>query len=230
MTNPPLDTLFCYSSIIDSSLLCPICSDPFLDPVQTSCKHTFCRECITQWLFSTKTYEEESPYLNPEDRPNSPQAFKCPVCKEYTESLVLPEPELLESVDKLSVKCLACQLTMERKHFEHHYDVECQYRVLRCPYTGCSERAVRKEMENHKKACPAAKNGSINENHGGTASFLRRIKFDHDPAKRVSEVPSVTDSDFHDFKSGIFFEYFQGEFEKLPDFDLLAPSVCASRS
>ncbi|KAK9768341.1 hypothetical protein K7432_001074 [Basidiobolus ranarum] len=226
MTNPPLDTLYCYCSIIDSSLLCPICSDPFLDPVQTSCKHTFCRECITQWLFSTKTYEEENSYLYNGDRPNSPQAFKCPVCKDYSESLVLPEQDLIEDVDKLPVKCLACQITMERKHFERHYDVECQYRVLKCPYTGCSERAVRKELERHKKSCPAAKNGhgSTNENPSGTASFLRRIKFEHDPAKRASEVPSVTDSDFHEFKSGIFFEYYQGEFDQLPDFDSIVAS------
>ncbi|KAK9761684.1 hypothetical protein K7432_013227, partial [Basidiobolus ranarum] len=228
MTNPPLDTLYCYCSIIDSDLLCPICSDPFLDPVQTTCQHTFCRECITQWLISTKTYEEEGTYIysgedgsdSLYDESDTLPSFKCPVCKELCQNVDIPEPYLTENVDKLPVKCLACQITMQRKCFQEHYDVECQYRVLHCPFTGCSERVVRKELEHHKKSCPAAKNGH-NSIKGG--EFLR-IKFENDPSKRVSEVPSVTDSDFHDLKSGIFFEYYQGEFDTLPDFDSLTPS------
>ena len=33
-----------------NDLICSICTEVILDPVQTPCEHCFCKECITTWL------------------------------------------------------------------------------------------------------------------------------------------------------------------------------------
>ena len=50
-------------------LKCPICLEPFTEPLSCSCGHTFCRFCIRKWRETSRS---------------------CPVCKQ---DLVLPERE-----------------------------------------------------------------------------------------------------------------------------------------
>jgi hypothetical protein len=41
--------LYCSEVDISPNLICPICTDPFVDAVQDEKEHTFCRACLEVW-------------------------------------------------------------------------------------------------------------------------------------------------------------------------------------
>ncbi|KAI0030000.1 hypothetical protein K488DRAFT_20616, partial [Vararia minispora EC-137] len=46
---------YSYVDLVNSNLICCICQQPFLDPVTArTCAHTFCRDCITHSLRSSR--------------------------------------------------------------------------------------------------------------------------------------------------------------------------------
>ena len=47
-----INRIFVSTADISKELFCSICQEVFNDPVQSTCQHTFCRECITSWAKS----------------------------------------------------------------------------------------------------------------------------------------------------------------------------------
>ena len=119
-------------------LMCVICSEPFREPVCTPCDHTFCQHCIRHWLES--------------------EDFSCPICRTTLLTIQLKQANriILNMLDRIHVKCLACKQTgLQRGTFYHHVahacpksKVNCLSTKIRCPWVG-----QRDELENHLKTC-----------------------------------------------------------------------------
>src|SRR4051812_35796708 len=86
---------------INSELICIICHAPFNDPLCTPCDHTFCRQCITEWI----------------NKGN----IQCPICRRQLtsiESLTQATRVVRNMLDCLSVKCGFCgTLRLQRGNF-----------------------------------------------------------------------------------------------------------------
>ena len=107
-THKPKEFTYVNESAVPSDLQCPICSSPFIDPVQLPCEHVFCRSCAVECL-------KRQP--------------KCPVDRnDATESQLTAAPKLvLEMLDELQVYCanrnakpVGCTWTGRRRDYIGH--------------------------------------------------------------------------------------------------------------
>ncbi|KAL1408620.1 hypothetical protein Q8F55_005433 [Vanrija albida] len=173
------EVVYNYTETVDPNLTCAICQSALVDPVTTaSCKHTFCRDCITRALAH-----------NP----------SCPIDRSALTlaSLHASEPLVQLMLDELKVRCdaeacgkvmerglllahirsctagvvtcgdEACGLSMTRHRMPHHRAYECFQRRMECGKCGivltfkeakqprgCSAIVARSELEAHMAACP----------------------------------------------------------------------------
>lgn len=110
-------------------LNCPICQQPFLQPMTTLCGHTFCKECIMECLNIGSTLELPSK-----------KGF-CPLDRMPIDSMdvhdLFPTPLLITNmVDDLIVYCLnnerGCPWKGHRWEIEGHVKNICGYTGVRC--------------------------------------------------------------------------------------------------
>jgi hypothetical protein len=119
-------------------LMCVICSEPFQDPVCTPCDHTFCRHCIQHWIDS--------------------EDLSCPICRKTLLIIQLKQANriILNMLDRIHVKCLACgQTGLQRGTFYFHMVNECPKSNVNCLSSNiqCSWVGQRDELEGHLKTC-----------------------------------------------------------------------------
>lgn len=118
--------------IRDEKYDCPICLLVLRDPLQTTCGHRFCKNCINKWL-------KESDQRCPID--NMP----------ITESQLFPDNFAKREILGLSVKCPnskeGCQVIETLKNIQRHLD-ECQYVPIPCP-NRCSHILLRRDIQEH---------------------------------------------------------------------------------
>eukprot|EP00127_Corallochytrium_limacisporum_P000761 Clim_evm47s25 gene=Clim_evmTU47s25 len=94
---------FAYNSHVDKNLLCGICGDPFLDPVETTeCHHTFCHRCISRWVAQKSVCPYDQNMLTPD------------TVQRVTAAIVLKQ------LDDLEVQCNECGSVCVRKEGEQH--------------------------------------------------------------------------------------------------------------
>ena len=140
---------------ISEELNCSICTHPFLQPVtlkarykNAQCNHTFCNECITQWLSQKKDEDHKCPYCQTEVQKKFSIADK-PVCN---------------MVDSLKVKCYYFQESCEgggctwigvRSDWATHLAKECAYKVVECSHKqfGCEWSQRRSLLSTHLQQC-----------------------------------------------------------------------------
>jgi hypothetical protein len=127
---------------IHEDLLCPLCTDPFEEPLcANQCGHTFCRRCIT------KTFHSMS---------------QCPTCRQ---SLKLEDfhpvniRPFLNQLNQLLVKCKMCSTTnIQRGNFKDHITkctaakVSCPAADIKCDWTG-----QRDQLQDHIRICALIK-------------------------------------------------------------------------
>ncbi|RPA72430.1 hypothetical protein BJ508DRAFT_419471 [Ascobolus immersus RN42] len=119
-----------YVSPPDDNLCCPICHSPFLDPIQTRCRHTFCSDCIAEALKNSET---------------------CPIDrKPITDEGLSPAPILIANmVNDLVVYCPnaenGCTETVPRHLVEGHVRETCGWVQVECGVGGCKEMVRRNE-------------------------------------------------------------------------------------
>ncbi|CAF0872445.1 unnamed protein product [Rotaria sordida] len=125
---------------IDNYLKCPICTDPFLDPVSTPCKHTFCRRCIVTWLELHKT--------------------SCPSCREILSKEDLTSISVIfihGMLNEILVKCTLCdEINLQRGNFQNHINNLCPKADVSCSInndTSCSWIGSRDQLEIHQSKC-----------------------------------------------------------------------------
>ena len=114
-----------YVDTVDENLLCPICRVPMVEPVDTDCDHTFCKDCITE-------------------------AFKysnlCPIDRFTLSNTTLNRAHKLitNQLDALLVHCPCCASPVPRAMVLNHLDRYCKEALVRCPGPRCSYTVKRK--------------------------------------------------------------------------------------
>ena len=111
-------------------LKCPICLELVYEPVQNSCGHLFCQNCVRG------------------------QA-KCPTCRR---ELQLMRDQFNEHrVKGLKVKCpnweTGCEWQGDLGDTAQHTGTNCQMETIPCP-KGCMEKIARGHLEQHAVTCP----------------------------------------------------------------------------
>ncbi|KAI4606630.1 hypothetical protein J4E83_010002 [Alternaria metachromatica] len=131
---PPEFASLEYVSTPDSNLTCLICHAPFDKPVQLSCDHYFCRECL--------------------DHAWAPQHKRtCPTCRHAVESDsdVRPVPKIIETMlDELVVKCpntkAGCNWVAQRVNVNDHVMLYCEYTPVECSAADCRLQISQKDF------------------------------------------------------------------------------------
>lgn len=101
---------YLYQDVVDDDLVCHICLQPLIRPLDTPCGHTYCQECLTSFLL-------ESDFC-PVDR----SALKLQNCRKS--SLLVHK-----LLDKLMVSCPFrehCSDTLARGELEDHIKCRCK--------------------------------------------------------------------------------------------------------
>ncbi|XP_014014932.1 ligand of Numb protein X 2a isoform X2 [Salmo salar] len=111
--------LYNYRLEVDDDLVCHICLQPLVQPLDTPCGHTFCARCLRSFL-------QERDF--------------CPLDRERLHLQVCRRSSILvhKLLDKLSVSCPlspACSLSMPRCDLEAHLK-------HRCPGTQCQQNSL----------------------------------------------------------------------------------------
>ncbi|KAK1803820.1 hypothetical protein P4O66_003773 [Electrophorus voltai] len=135
--------LYEYRSDVDDELVCHICLQPLLRPVDTPCGHTYCQQCLSSFL--------------------GEQDF-CPVDRKQLQlQQCHPSSHLVRNLlDKLTVLCpfhSECQETMQRCELQPHLH-------NRCP----AFRRLREEAERRKRPSWNELKGSRSEGESDTKS------------------------------------------------------------
>ncbi|KAF2856026.1 hypothetical protein T440DRAFT_96265 [Plenodomus tracheiphilus IPT5] len=125
-----------YVATPDSNLVCLICHTPFDKPVQLSCEHYFCRECLDHaWA----------------PQPNGRRT--CPTCRSQVESEkdIRPVPKIIETMlDELVVKCsnskAGCNWIAQRANVNDHVMLYCEYTPVECSGQDCRLQITQKDF------------------------------------------------------------------------------------
>ncbi|CAF1370396.1 unnamed protein product [Adineta ricciae] len=152
---------------IEPEFICIVCSSPFIDPLRTPCHHSFCRRCITKWIFGGNS--------------------SCPICRKHIgsiNSLAQATHSVKNFVEYLPVKCTLCETTnIRRRDFHEHIEktcpkvhVSCSAADIKCPWKG-----TRDQLANHESKCTfeplrSTLSELINENQ----QLKERINDQHD--------------------------------------------------
>ncbi|KAL6706798.1 hypothetical protein ACN47E_005134 [Coniothyrium glycines] len=133
---PPEFQALEYVSAPDTNLVCLICHTPFDKPVQLSCEHYFCRDCL--------------------DHAWAPQASgrrTCPTCRTPVESDadLRPVPRIIETMlDELVVKCPntkgGCNWVDHRVNVHDHVMLYCEHTPVECSGSDCRLQISQKDF------------------------------------------------------------------------------------
>lgn len=111
-------------------LNCPICQQPFINPLTTICGHTFCKECIYECFKMSK-----------DNLASEPLRGCCPLDRTPLDATnhndLFPTPLLIINlIDDLKVYCLnherGCEWSGCRWELEHHILSDCGYTGVAC--------------------------------------------------------------------------------------------------
>ena len=124
-----------FENEVDSTLLCPICSNVLKDPVQCPNEHYCCRSCIVKHLHENSE--------------------TCPTCQHHlTEETLRKPPRLLTNMlHNLKIRCdhakRGCRELIKLEFLDHHVK-SCGYSPTRCTNPGCSQVINQHEKERHE--------------------------------------------------------------------------------
>ncbi|XP_046855651.1 TNF receptor-associated factor 6-B-like isoform X2 [Xenia sp. Carnegie-2017] len=115
---------------IHSKYIFTYCDDLLVNPIQTSCEHSFCQSCIEILL----------------GRPN-------PKCTEDEEHLnrnnIFPNDDIKQELNCIVLHCPneKCKWLGPYQELKGHIGSTCKYAPVVCPY--CKDRIRRKDIEDH---------------------------------------------------------------------------------
>nr|XP_009938896.1 PREDICTED: E3 ubiquitin-protein ligase LNX [Opisthocomus hoazin] len=125
---PEENHLYSYTEEVDDDLMCHICLQPLLQPLDTLCGHTFCAACLTNFLV---------------EKDFCPMDRKLVILQTCRKSSILVNNLL----DKLMVSCPFtehCSEVMQRGHLEQHFQTQCK---------GASHYGLTKERKRRSQDC-----------------------------------------------------------------------------
>nr|XP_009918679.1 PREDICTED: E3 ubiquitin-protein ligase LNX [Haliaeetus albicilla] len=125
---PEENHLYSYTEEVDDDLICHICLQPLLQPLDTLCGHTFCAACLTNFLV---------------EKDFCPMDRKLVILQTCRKSSILVNNLL----DKLMVSCPFtehCSEVVQRGHLEQHFQTQCK---------GASHYGLTKERKRRSQDC-----------------------------------------------------------------------------
>ncbi|XP_061208434.1 E3 ubiquitin-protein ligase LNX isoform X1 [Neopsephotus bourkii] len=125
---PEENHLYSYTEVVDDDLICHICLQPLLQPLDTLCGHTFCTACLTNFL-AEKDF--------------------CPMDRKLVILQTCRKASILVNnlLDKLMVSCPFtehCSEVMQRGHLQQHFQTQCK---------GASHYGLTKERKRRSQDC-----------------------------------------------------------------------------
>nr|CFW94234.1 Eka-INAD3 protein [Euperipatoides kanangrensis] len=137
--DPTESHLYDYHEPVDEDLVCQICLQPLVIPMDTKCGHTFCGRCLKNYLKIKK--------ICPIDRQ--------PLANKDCQASSLMVRRLL---DKLLVVCPNvdyCEVVLPRSELEAHLIHRCQGAIVSCVKAkeGCLFQGPRSALQSHSWEC-----------------------------------------------------------------------------
>ncbi|KAJ3441070.1 tnf receptor associated factor (traf) [Anaeramoeba flamelloides] len=152
---------------ISESMICKYCKNPFTDPSDLPCGHTFCTHCILNQLGNL---EEGKCFLCSQPFPRNSitatdqivhersQNFKVYCtnkkngCMETFPRFEYQEHKKVCQFEQIMCQNEGCQKIILKKDYEEHL-LECEYRIVECPNQGCNQYLIAKKIKDHLKNC-----------------------------------------------------------------------------
>ena len=139
---------------------CAICLDMIVEPVQTSCGHLFCKQCIDGIHDKCPTCRKN--FTTAADGFNARKiggvSVMCPNADRgclWKGTLVESEDHLGNRCDYEEVQCVNCEHRGDRKEVNCLHPTWCEAFPLRCPNEpGCHAMITRANLEDHLEECP----------------------------------------------------------------------------
>lgn len=132
-----------YVGTVDENLICPICRVALVDPVDTDCDHTFCRDCIGEALSHSE--------VCPIDRYSLPR--HAPLSRSHK--------IVVNQLDALLAKCPCCEAAIPRSMLQNHLERYCKDALVKCAGKTCEEVVTRKMYDrgclHYNSICPDCK-------------------------------------------------------------------------
>ncbi|XP_070580265.1 protein rtoA-like [Ptychodera flava] len=153
----------------DVELVCCICQGVLDMPVETPCRHVFCKTCIETWLNTNSS---------------------CPTCrKRFTGRAKLQPvlPIVANMINKMLMKCdYAEHGCSEGIQLEHHalHVKHCEFEPIDCWNAGCDKKILRRERYEHEKECMYS---SVRCENGCGCIIIKKDAPTHDCIKLLSE-------------------------------------------
>ncbi|NXD06797.1 LNX1 ligase, partial [Nothocercus nigrocapillus] len=133
---PEENHLYSYTEEVDDDLICHICLQPLLQPLDTLCGHTFCTACLTNFLL---------------EKDFCPMDRKLVILQSCRKSSILVNKLL----DKLLVSCPFaehCSEVVQRGNLEQHFQTQCK---------GASHYGLTKERKRRSQDCSPEHSSSL---------------------------------------------------------------------
>lgn len=127
-----------FASRVDRNLLCGICAGVFKKPLVTRCGHTYCEECLEEWLSAACQGDKT-----------------CPECRrEVSRCSAAPVLALRGVIEELSVECEnsanGCTMILKLGDLENHLK-NCGYTLVEC--CSCDGMVLQSEVSEHQSKC-----------------------------------------------------------------------------
>ncbi|CAF0997545.1 unnamed protein product [Brachionus calyciflorus] len=132
--------LYDYEGTVDDDLICHLCFQPFVDPVDAKCGCTYCSICLQNYLKRFKYCPIDNQKIDSKNCHRASQALR-------------------RILDKLSVVCPNidyCEEYLPRHQLEYHLLTKCKGSVTYCTNAnlGCDFQGPRSALSSHLLDCP----------------------------------------------------------------------------
>lgn len=126
-----------FESPPDEDLICCICQCVLDNPLESPCRHVFCKVCIETWLTNRNN---------------------CPNCRKRLRIAKLKPvlPIVRNMINRLLIVCEnrehGCANGIKLEMYDKHAQ-NCDFAPIKCLNTGCGQTVLRQNMLAHEQTC-----------------------------------------------------------------------------